>query len=122
MYAYTKAMSTSPATTILAQHLGPSAVISTFPLPEDCSPSQSERVGVCVGWTARSTDAAPGLVPQPVTVLPVPETGKFLVSYRQVSEESCLLDLPAAVGRLIDMAKSGAYWARSKHSAGQGWD
>lgn len=114
MYAYTKAMSTSPAAALLTHCLGHRAVISTFSLPEGYSPSPSERVGVCVGWTARSTAVAPGLVPRPVLVRPVPETGRFLVSYRQESEESGLLDLPATVSRLIDVAQSGAYWTRAR--------
>jgi hypothetical protein len=108
------APATSPATSILAQHFGPRAVVSTFALPEDHSPSPSERVGVCVGWTARPAYKAPGLVPTPVLVLPVPEMGTFRVSYRQAVVESTLLDLPAAVDRLIDMAQTGAYWARSR--------
>lgn len=103
-------MPESPAAALLSHHFGPSAVVSTFALPEDYSPSPSERTGVCVGWTVRSTAAVPGLVPWPVLVRPVPETGTYLVSYRQVSEECTLLDLPTAVGRLIDMARGGAYW------------
>ena len=109
MYAYTETMSTSPAAAILAHHFGPRAVVSTFALPEDHSPSPSERVGVSVGWTAHPSDKAPGLAPWPVLVRPVPEMGTYLVSYRQAVVESTLLDLPAAVDRLIDMAQSGAY-------------
>ena len=98
----------SPAAVILARHFGTSAV-STYPLPEDYSPSPSERAGVSVGWAARSTDVAPGLAPLPVDVRPIPELGTYLVSYRQATVESVLLDLPAAVDRLIAMAQSGAY-------------
>ena len=98
----------SPAAAVLAQHLGPSRV-STYTLPESRGQSPSERVGVSVRWTARPSDRAPGLVPLPVDVRPVPGTGTFLVSYRQATVESVLLDLPAAVGRLIAMAQSGAY-------------
>ena len=105
----------SPAAVVLAQHFGPSSV-STYTLPGSCgpspSPSPSERVGVSVRWEARSTDRTPGLVPLPVDVRPVPETGTYLVSYRQAAVESVLLDLPAAVDRLIAMAQAGAYHPR----------
>ena len=99
---------TSPAAAILAQHFGALAV-STYPLPESYSPSPSERVGVSVRWEGRSPDLTPGLVPLPVDVRPIPEIGTFLVSYRQMSEESTLLDLPAAADRLIALAQSGEY-------------
>lgn len=108
----------SPAAALLTYCLGQRAAISTFSLPEGYSPSPSERVGVCVGWTARSTDMTPGLVPQPVIVRPIPEMGTYLVSYRQVSEESGLLGLPDTVSRLIDMAQSGAYWTRVGRQGG----
>jgi hypothetical protein len=38
--------------------------------------------------------------------------GAFLVSYRQASEESVLLDLAAVVDRLITLARSGDYRPR----------
>lgn len=101
----------SPAAAILAQHFGAGAV-STYPLPESYSASQSECVGVSVHWEARSSERTPGLVALPVDVRPIPETGTFLVSYRQASEESVLLDLPAVVDRLIALAQSGDYRPR----------
>lgn len=99
---------TSPAAATLARHFGALAV-STYPLPESYSTSPSERVGVSVRWEAHSSDLTPGLVPLPVDVRPIPETGTFLVSYRQMSEESTLLGLPAAADRLITLARSGKY-------------
>lgn len=105
------ALPVSPAANILSEHSA-SWVVSTFPLPESYSPSPSERVGVSVGWKARSSDKAPGLVPLPIMVRPVLEMGTYLVSYRQMSVESTLLDLPSAVESLIDVAQSGGYRPR----------
>lgn len=105
------ALPVSPAADILSKHSA-SWVVSTFPLPESYSPSPSERVGVSVGWKARSTDKAPGLVPQPIMVRPVLEMGTYLVSYRQMSVESALLGLPSAVERLIGIVQSGGYRPR----------
>lgn len=102
------ALPVSPAANILSKHSA-SWVVSTFPLPESYSSSPSERVGVSVGWTARSTDTAPGLVPQPILIHPTPGLGTFCVSYRQMSEESTLLGLPSAVERLIGIVQSGGY-------------
>ena len=100
-----------PSAAILVRHFGAHAV-STYPLPESYSSSPSERVGVSVRWTSRSSERTPGMVPLPVDVRPIPETGTFLVSYRQMSEESTLLDLPAVADRLIALAQSGGYRPR----------
>lgn len=105
------ALPVSPAANILSKHSA-SWVVSTFPLPESYSSSPSERVGVSVGWTAHGTDVVPGLVAQPVLVRPIPELGTFCVSYRQMSVESTLLDLPSAVERLIGIVQSGGYHPR----------
>lgn len=101
----------SPAATILAQHFGAGAV-GTYPLLGSYSASLSERVGVSVRWAARSSERTPGLVALPVDVRPIPGTGTFLVSYRQASEESVLLALPAVVDRIIALARSGDYGPR----------
>lgn len=105
------ALPVSPAANILSKH-SVSWVVSTFPLPESYSSSPSERVGVSVGWKARSSDKAPGLVPQPIMVRPIPDMGTYIVSYGLMSEESTLLGLPSAVERLIGVVQSGGYRPR----------
>ena len=102
------ALPVSPAASILSKH-SHSWVVSTFTLPESYSQSPSERVGVSVGWTARSSCRVPGLVPLPILVRPIPDMGTYTVSYGLMSEESTLLDLPSAVERLIGIVQSGGY-------------
>lgn len=102
----------SAAVALLSADLGPACTVSTLP----ADPSHSARdawasgePAVLVGWRAVPSAKAPGLVPQPILVWPVPETGEYVVSYRQTCVMSVLLDLPAAVRGLMAMAQNGDY-------------
>ena len=105
----------SPAATILAQHLGPAATVSTVPgdagaAAGPAGATYTEPI-VIVGWTGPANGVSPGNTASPVCVCPVPstESGEYVVSYRQAAVVSTLLDLPATVEGLMTMVREGRY-------------
>ena len=67
----------------------------------------SSEPAVCIGWSIPPTNyKTPGLIPWPILVWPVPETGEYVVNYADTCDIATLLTLPETVRGLMDRVMS----------------
>lgn len=106
MLSYTSAMSTAPASAafaLLHAELSPECRVSTMPADPSHAVWTSSEPAVCIGWSVPTTSyRTPGLIPWPILVWPVPETGEYVVSYEYTCEMATLSTLPEMVRGLMD--------------------
>ena len=101
-------MIASPAAALLSADLGPSCHVSTVPAAPSPAVWTASEPAVCIGWSVPTTNyETPGLIPWPILVWPVPETGEYVVSYADTCEMATLFTLPEAVRGLMDRVMSG---------------
>ena len=110
MLSYTSAMSTAPASAafaLLHAELAPECLVSTMPADPSHAIWPASEPTVCIGWSAPTTNyRTPGLIPWPILVWPVPETGEYVVSYSDTCEMATLFTLPETVRGLMDRVLS----------------
>ena len=100
-------MSTS-AFALLRTELDPACLVSTMPANPSHALWTASEPAVCIGWSVPTANyKTPGLIPWPILVWPVPETGEYVVSYADTCEMAALLTLPETVRGLMDRAMSG---------------
>ena len=105
MLTYTSVMSTASASAsaLLRAEFAPACLISTMPADPSHAVWTSSEPAVCIGWSAPTTSyRTPGLIPWPILVWPVPETGEYVVSYSDTCEMATLSALPETVRGLMD--------------------
>lgn len=104
----TPASAASAALALLRAELAPACLVSTMPADPSHVIWTSSEPAVCIGWAVPTTnDMTPGLIPWPILVWPVPETGEYVVSYADTCEMAALLTLPETVRGLMDRVMSG---------------
>lgn len=101
----------TPAFTALAllrAELSPACLVSTMPADPSHAVWTASEPAVCIGWRVPPTSCkTPGLIPWPILVWPVPETGEYVVSYAYTCEMATLSTLPETVRGLMDRILSG---------------
>ena len=115
MLSYTSAMSTASASAsasaafaLLRAELAPECLVSTMPADPSHAVWTSSEPAVCIGWSIPTTNLkTPGLIPWPILVWPVPETGEYVVSHADTCEMATLFTLPETVRGLMDRVMSG---------------
>ena len=116
MLSYASAMSTSapasaPASAafaLLRAELAPACLVSTMPADPSHAIWTSSEPSLCIGWSVPTTNhKTPGLIPWPILVWPVPETGEYVVSYADTCEMATLFTLPETVRGLMGRVMSG---------------
>lgn len=109
-------MSTAPsprpagaAAALLTAELAPACLVSTVPADPSHAVWTASEPAVCIGWTAPTTTSykRPGLIPWPILVWPVPETGEYVVSYADTCEMATLFTLPETVRGLMGRVLAG---------------
>lgn len=94
----TPASPASPAYALLSAELAPECLVSTMPADPSHAIWISSEPAVCIGWPVPTTNLkTPGLIPWPILVWPVPETGEYVVSYADTCEMAALFTLPETV-------------------------
>lgn len=132
MLSYTSAMSTAPASApasaalaLLRAELAPKCLVSTMPADPSHDLWTASEPTVCIGWSAPTTNyRTPGLIPWPILVWPVPETGEYVVSYSDTCEMATLFTLPETVRGLMDRVLSDRLRPTPRHARpdpGPGW-
>lgn len=98
----------SAAHAVLHAELAPRCLVSTMPADPSHAVWTSSEPAVCIGWSVPTTNyKTPGLIPWPILVWPVPETGEYVVSYADTCEMATLFTLPETVRGLMDRVMSG---------------
>ena len=98
----------SAASALLHAELAPACLVSTMPADPSHAVWTSSEPAVCIGWSVPTTSyRTPGLIPWPILVWPVPETGEYVVSYADTCEMATLFTLPETVRGLMDRVLSG---------------
>lgn len=98
----------SAALALLHAELAPECLVSTMPADPSHAVWTSSEPAVCIGWQVPPTNLkTPGLIPWPIFVWPVPETGEYVVSYADTCEMATLLTLPETVRGLMARVMSG---------------
>ena len=94
-----------PALALLHGDLAPACLVSTMPADPSHAIWTASEPAVCIGWSAPATGETPGLIPWPILVWPVPETGEYVVSYAGMCEMATLVALPEMVRVLTDRSR-----------------
>ncbi len=98
----------SAASALLHAELAPECLVSTMPADPSHVIWTASEPAVCIGWSVPTTSyRTPGLIPWPILVWPVPETGEYVVSYAYTCEMATLSTLPETVRGLMDRVMSG---------------
>lgn len=104
----TPASPASPAFALLRAELAPACLVSTMPADPSHVIWTASEPATCIGWSVPTTNLnTPGLIPWPILVWPVPETGEYVVSYAYTCEMATLFTLPETVRGLMDRVMSG---------------
>lgn len=113
-------MSTAPASAafaLLRSELAPECLVSTMPADPSHAIWTASEPAVCIGWSVPTTNyKTPGLIPWPILVWPVPETGEYVVSYADTCEMATLSTLPETVRGLMDRVLSGRGLSTTRRS------
>lgn len=97
----------SSASALLHAEFAPECLVSTMPADSSHAVWTSSEPAVCIGWSVAPNLKTPGLIPWPILVWPVPETGEYVVSYAYTCEMATLFTLPETVRGLMDRVLSG---------------
>lgn len=107
----------SPALALLRDELAPECLVSTMPADPSHAVWTASEPAVCIGWSAPTTNyRTPGLIPWPILVWPVPETGEYVVSYAYTCEMATLFALPETVRVLSGRVLSGRMLPTTRRS------
>lgn len=97
----------SAALALLRAELAAKCLVSTMPADPSHAVWTSSEPAVCIGWSIPPTNyKTPGLIPWPILVWPVPETGEYVVNYADTCDIATLLTLPETVRGLMDRVMS----------------
>lgn len=96
----------SASAAILSAALGPSCHVSTMPADPAHAVWTASEPAVCVGWSVATSSATPDLIPWPIFVWPIPDTGEYVVSYADTCEMATLFSLPETVRGLMDRVRA----------------
>jgi hypothetical protein len=93
----------SAASALLRAELAPACLVSTMLADPSHAIWTASEPAVCIGWRVPPASyRTPGLIPWPILVWPVPETGEYVVSYADTCEMATLSTLPETVRGLMD--------------------